>query len=144
MRLSVFTPKKSDQLLIDLRKIYQNYLPEKQLTDKCLSTLIEQSDSQLYVTMFNGRHLGAVQITIKNTTAALSLLTIRDLTRRRGVATNLLREVEKQLQIDGIDNITMDYSKISQGEKEGLILFMQANNYHINRSTKTLQKLLSR
>ena len=143
MRLSVFSPKKSAQLFIDLRKIYHDYLPAEQLTDECLSTLITQADSSLYVTLFNGRHLGAIQITIKKTTAALSLLTVRALTRRRGVATNLLREVEKRLKIDGINNITMDYSEILQGDKEGLILFMQANGYYINQDTSTLQKSLS-
>jgi len=135
MRLSVFIPKKSTQLLIDLRKIYQHYFPQAQLTDEALTALIEQPHSQLYATMFNGRHLGAVQVIISKTEAKLSLLTIRDLTRRRGVAKNLLIEVEKQLKAEGINTISMNYNDISSEEKEGLSLFMQANGYHLTEGT---------
>ena len=59
MRLSVFSPESSSQLLIDLSKIYQNYFTDDQLATESLQTLIENEHSQLYVTMFNERHLGA-------------------------------------------------------------------------------------
>jgi GNAT superfamily N-acetyltransferase len=135
MRLSVFIPQKSTQLLIDLRKIYQDYFTPQQLSDESLTALIEQPDSQLYATMFNGRHLGSIQVTVNNTEAILSLLTVRDLTRRRGVAKNLLREVEKQLKSEGVKTLKMDSSKILTEEKNGLELFMQANGYQLKENS---------
>ena len=131
MRLSVFMPQKSTQLLIDLRKIYQDYFTPQQLTDESLTALIEQPDSQLYATMFNGRHLGAIYITVNNAEAILSLLSVRELTRRRGVAKNLLLEVEKQLKSKGVNTLKMDSNNISQTEKDGLYLFMQASGYDL-------------
>ena len=131
MRLSVFMPQKSTQLLIDLRKIYQDYFTPQQLSDESLIALIEQPDSQLYATMFNGRHLGAIHVTVNNAEAILSLLSVRELTRRRGVAKNLLLEVEKQLKSKGVNTLKMDSNNISQKEKDGLYLFMQASGYDL-------------
>ena len=129
MRLSVFSPKNSPQLLIDLGKIYQDYFTDAQLTTEALQTLVEDDRSQLYVTMFNERHLGAVQVTITNTQAQLSLLTIRDLTRRKGIAKNLLKEVEKHLRVECVNAVTMPLIEIKEEEKQGLKLFMVSCGY---------------
>ncbi len=135
MRLSVFSPENSSQLLIDLRKIYQDYFSEEQLTTESLQALIENEHAQLYVTMFNERHLGALQVTVIEEQAQLRLLTVRDLTRRRGVASNLLKEVEKQLKKQGVKQATMALTEIREGEKAGLTLFMQACGYQLNGDT---------
>ncbi len=132
MRLSVFSPENSSQLLIDLRKIYQDYFSEEQLTTESLQALIENEHAQLYVTMFNERHLGAVQVTVIENQAQLRLLTVRDLTRRRGVASNLLNEVEKQLKKEGVSEVKMELTEIKEAEKAGLTLFMQACGYQLN------------
>lgn len=132
MRLSVFSPESSSQLFIDLRKIYQDYFTDEQLTTESLQTLIENEHSQLYVTMFNERHLGAVQVTVIEDQAQLRLLTVRDLTRRKGIAKNLLREVEKQLKMEDVSEVKMELKEIKEEEKEGLILFMQACGYQLS------------
>lgn len=140
MRLSVFTPEISPQLLIDLRKIYQNYFTDEQLETESLEALVDNEKSLFYATMFNERHLGSVQVTIDNNQALLRLLTIRDLTRRRGIAKNLLKEVEKQLKIKNVCSVKMDIKNIKEEEREGLILFMQACRYQFNDNvfSKTL------
>ena len=135
MRLSVFSPENSSQLLIDLRKIYQDYFSEEQLTTESLQALIENEHAQLYVTMFNERHLGALQVAVIEDQAQLSLLTVRDLTRRRGVASNLLKEVEKQLRTQGVKQVKMELTEIKEGEKAGLTLFMQACGYQLKGDT---------
>lgn len=132
MRLSVFSPASSAQLFIDLRKIYQDYFTDEQLTTQSLQALIENEHSPLYVTMFNERHLGAVQVTVIEEQAQLRLLTVRDLTRRKGIAKNLLKEVEKQLKMDKVSEVKMALEGIKKEEKEGLTLFMQACGYQLN------------
>ena len=132
MRLSVFSPESSSQLFIDLRKIYQDYFTDDQLTTESLQTLIENEHSLFYVTMFNERHLGAVQVTVIEDQAQLRLLAVRDLTRRRGVAKNLLREVETQLKMEGVSEVKMELKEIKEEEKEGLTLFMLACGYQLS------------
>jgi len=131
MRLSVFTPESSAQLLSDLAKIYRNYFTDAQLTNESLQKLIENEQAQFYVTMFNERHLGALQVIVLAEQAQLKLLAVREITRRRGVASNLLREVEKQLKMEGVSEATMELTEIQQEEKAGLSLFMQSCGYQL-------------
>lgn len=131
MRLAVFSPEISPQLFIDLGKIYQHYFTEDQLSTESLQSLIEDGSQQLYVTRFNGRHLGALQVRVTDQQAQLSLLTVRDITRRRGVAKNLLREVEKQLQSEGVEQVIMHLDEIKEEERSGLSLFMLAAGYQL-------------
>jgi len=140
MRLSVFSPESSSQLLIDLAKIYQNCFNEKQLSSESLQALIEDEQAQFYVTRFNGRHLGALQVHRTGNQAQLSLFTVRDVTRRRGVAKNLLSEVEKQLKSQGVLQVSMHLDEIKEEEKNGVRLFMQAAGYQLIGTvfTKTL------
>ncbi|PKF60289.1 aspartate 1-decarboxylase autocleavage activator PanM [Psychromonas sp. psych-6C06] len=132
MRLSVFTPQSSQQLFIDLQKLYKGYLSDSQLTTQGLQDLIETPDKLFFITLFNARHLGAVQVTIDKHTATLSLLCIRDITRRRGVGKNLLREVEKQLANDGVKEVQLLLSEISTPEQQGMQLFMQSCGYQLD------------
>ncbi len=133
MRLSVFSPESSSQLLIDLGKIYQNLFTANQLTAESLLALIENEQAQLYVTLFNDRHLGALQVQTTGNQALLSLLSVRDITRRRGVAKNLLREVEQQLKSEGVVEAKMNLDDIKEEEKNGLTLFMQTCGYQLNK-----------
>lgn len=136
MRLSVCKAETTAQLLIDLKKIYQPYLTDEQLTDEALKAWINRRESDLFVTLFNARHLGGVNVTKTGNTATLNLLTIRDLTRRRGIAKNLLREVEKQLLSEGIEKVTMDVST----NQTDLKPFLIAQSYQIteNQASKNL------
>jgi len=134
MRLSVFSAASSQQLLIDLKKIYQDYLTAEQLTPEALQAMLDNQQQQLFVTMFNERHLGAVQASITGQQAQLGLLTVRDLTRRRGVAKNLLREVEKHLKIKNVTQVKMALTGIKEEEIEGLTLFMQACGYQLSNA----------
>lgn len=129
MRLSVFSPESSSQLFIDLQKLYQDYFSEQQLTTASLENLIHTPNKQFFVTLFNARHLGAVEVESKDNIAHLHLLCIRDITRRRGVGKNLLREVEKHMK--GIDTIELSLSEIKESEQEGMKLFMQACGYQL-------------
>ncbi len=129
MRLSVFSPEISPQLIIDLQKLYQEYLSPQALSESSLQSLINTPNKQFFVTLFNDRHLGAVQVTTENSIAQLSLLCVRDITRRRGVGKNLIREVEKQLIDQGISTVNLQLTDITDVEQEGMKLFMQACGY---------------
>jgi len=125
MRLSVFSPVSTNpQLLIDLNKIYKDYFSEQQLSQQSLEKLIEHNQTQLYVTMFNERHLGAVEVEKMGTKAQLRNLTIRQLTRRKGIAKNLIREVEKHLKHENINEVSMSLTGIKEEEKQGMRLFL--------------------
>ncbi|MEH6452953.1 MAG: aspartate 1-decarboxylase autocleavage activator PanM [Psychromonas sp.] len=143
MRLSVYTPENSQQLLIDLKKLYQNYLSEDQLTDTALQSWIESEQSEVFITLFNARHLGAVQVVIEENEAVLSRLCVRDITRRRGVAKNLLKEVEGQLSERRVTLSKMFIDDISEQEKAGLSLFMGACGYQLIEGVFTKELLES-
>ncbi|HEY5715919.1 MAG TPA: aspartate 1-decarboxylase autocleavage activator PanM [Psychromonas sp.] len=129
MRLSVFLPEQSTQLLIDLQKLYQDYFTPEQLTNESLQALIEDQQAQLFVTLFNARHLGAVRVSTIEREATLSLLCVREVTRRRGVAKNLLNQVEKLLKDEGTEVVKMYLDEFPEKEKQGVTLFMQACGY---------------
>lgn len=137
MRLSVFSPESSTQLFIDLQKIYKDYLSEEKLTVTALEALINMPNKLFFVTLFNERHLGAVQVSIEHNIAQLSLLCVRDLTRRRGVGKNLLREVEKRLKEKGIDQSKLLLSEITESEQQTVSAFMQACGYQLDEQTLT-------
>ena len=135
MRLSVFIPQLTPQLLIDLKKLYQDHLPESELSNSSLTdNLIENKEIQLFVTKFNDRHLGAVKVELQENNAVLSGLCIREVTRRRGIAKNLLREVEKHLVTQKAQNITMALSEFCEEEKQGVTAFMLASNYQLENN----------
>ena len=129
MRLSVFSPKPSAQLFIDLKKLYKGYLSDQQLTEDALKLLVDAPEKQFFVSLFNARHLGAVQVSVDQNKAVLSLLCVRDLTRRRGVGKNLLSEVEKQLREKKINCVSLSLTGIQENEQDGTVLFMQSCGY---------------
>jgi GNAT superfamily N-acetyltransferase len=131
MRLSVFSPESSTQLFIDLPKIYQDYFSPEQLTKESLQALIEDQQAQLFVTLFNARHLGAVRARTTKQEAMLSLLCVRGLTRRRGIAKNLLNKVEQCLKNKKIAVVKMCLDEFPEQQKEGVTLFMQACGYSL-------------
>lgn len=138
MRLSVFianTP--STQLVIDLQKIYANYLPEASLTEQALAEFVTQTTSRLYMTMFNERHIGAVKVQINATQATLSQLTIRDLTRRRGVGKNLLKQLEKSLTTEGITDIEYNLEEVAEIELLATQAFLSDSGYQLNNHIAT-------
>ncbi len=142
MRLSVFIANTvSTQLVIDLQKIYANYLPEASLTEQTLAELITQSSSRLYMTMFNERHIGAVKVQINATQATLSQLTIRDLTRRRGVGKNLLKQLEKSLTAEGMTDIEYNLKEVAEVELLATQAFLSDSGYQLNNHIAT-KKLL--
>lgn len=132
MRLSVFSPECSEQLLIDLKKLYQSYLTAEELTSQALQQFIETPNKLFFVTLFNARHLGAVQVTIEQAEAQLHRLCVRDITRRRGVGKNLLREVEKQLKEQGVSRVTLSLDEITSEEQPAMTWFMQHCGYQAN------------
>jgi GNAT superfamily N-acetyltransferase len=81
----------SRQDLIDLGKIW----PE-QSTEQWLSWL-STTDHLLFAACFNERLLAAVKVSLSQQQGQLSDLMVRELTRRRGVGSYLLSEVQQQL-----------------------------------------------
>ncbi len=67
----------------------------------------------------------------------LSLLCVRDITRRRGVGKNLIREVEKQLMGQGVNTVNLLLTDIAEIEQEGMKLFMQSCGYQFANSQLT-------
>ena len=132
MRLSVFIANTlSTQLIIDLQKIYLTYLPESVVNEQAISKVLAQTSSRLYLTMFNERHIGAVKVQLDTTQATLSDLCIREITRRRGVGKNLLKQVEKSLASEGIKKITYDLKEISEEELLNTQAFLSDSHYNI-------------
>lgn len=140
MRLSVFVADTlSTQLTIDLQKIYLNERPEASLTAQALSDELQKKSSLLYVTMFNDRHIGAVKVSKKGGQAILSELCIRDITRRRGIGKNLLRQVEKELFADGINSIEYDFTEVQQQQSLSTQAFLSDSGYSLNGHIATKQ-----
>lgn len=133
MRLSVFLPESSPQLLIDLQKLYKGYLTKEQLTNKSLQEMINDDNKLIFVTLFNARHLGAVQVSIQQNRAQLIHFCVRDITRRRGVGKNLLNQVEKQLKERGVSEVQLTLNDIRTDEQQGLKIFMETCGYQSNQ-----------
>jgi len=135
MRLSVFIANKlSTQLIIDLQKIYADYLPSTDLTEQAITEQLQQTSSRLFVTMFNDRHIGAVKVTVTDNQATLSQLTIRDLTRRRGVGKNLLTQIQKILSTENITHIQYDLIEVTQTERSATQAFLSNSGYTIENN----------
>lgn len=140
MRLSVFIAKiQSPQLIIDLQKIYNHILPEASLTEAAFNNMLSDTSSNTYVTMFNERHIGAVKVHINTTQAILSQLCIRDITRRRGIGKNLLKQIEKELTDKKIKNIQYDLKEVSQEEILNTEAFLLDSGYSVNDSIASKQ-----
>ncbi|WP_409440314.1 aspartate 1-decarboxylase autocleavage activator PanM [Psychromonas sp. GE-S-Ul-11] len=133
MRLSVFIADTlSTQLVIDLQKIYGNYLPATSLTTEAITEQLNDSTSRLFLTMFNERHIGGVKVQITGTTATLSQLQIRDLTRRRGVGKNLLTQVEKQLKAEGVAQVEYALTEVDESALLATQAFLVNSDYQVN------------
>lgn len=133
MRLSVFTVDTlSTQLIIDLQKIYSNIWPAASLTAQALNNIFITNTAQLFVTMFNERHIGSVKITIESEEATLSLLCVRDITRRRGIGKNLLKQVEKTLVENGLKGVRYDLTEIPSQHLLSTQAFLSDSGYCIS------------
>jgi hypothetical protein len=88
----------SPQDLIDLTKIYQDYPPfaDKNEADiqQWLHEQMAVSDQQLYAMRFNDRLLAAALLRQQNNTCLLHSLCVRQLTRRRGAASKLIKDIQ--------------------------------------------------
>ena len=140
MRLSVFIANQpSSQLITDLQKIYLVDLPEQSLTEQVIDKLFAQANSRLFMTMFNERHIGAVKVTTEAKKSTLSKLCIREITRRRGIGKNLLREVEKKLVSEGVDHIQYDLSEVKQNVVLATQAFLMDSGYLIDANIASKQ-----
>lgn len=94
--------------LQDLVKIYKDYLDE---TDENIESWVEQqldNKQRLFAGRFNSRLLGAIWATEKSTKNwHLEQLCVRSITRRRGVARQLMQLLAQQAQKQGI-TLTID------------------------------------
>ena len=133
MRLSVFmVPALPAQLVIDLQKIYADYLPAASLTEKAISETLQETGTRVYATMFNERHIGAVKVNISGSKATLSQLTIRDLTRRRGVGKNLLVQIEKSLIQEGMKQVEYNLQEVAEKEYLSTQAFLADSGYSLD------------
>lgn len=140
MRLSVFMVSTlPSQLVIDFQKIYAGYIPAESLTEQAISELLKETGTRIYATMFNERHIGAVKVNIDDATAHLSQLTVRDLTRRRGVGKNLLTQIEKLLRVEGIQHIEYNLQEVDDKEYLATQAFLSDSDYLLNEHIATKQ-----
>jgi len=99
--IRLLAPEAQDK--IDLGKIW----PENTAIPLDLS-----ENQRLYAAKFNDRLLGAVQVTLKGTQGVLTALSVREVTRRRGVGQYLVEEVLRdnseithwKISADGVEN----------------------------------------
>ena len=87
---------------IDLGKIW---------SENAVMQLDLSEDKRLYAAKFNDRLLGAVRVTLKGTQGVLTALSVREITRRRGVGQYLVEEVLR-------DNSEIAHWTISANEVE--------------------------
>ena len=80
----------SEQDLIDLEKIYQDY-PSDLRWGSLQGELQENPRMQLYAARFNARLLAAISCTVKDSEIHLNHLCVRKVTRQRHVGRDLLR-----------------------------------------------------
>lgn len=132
MRLSVFiVDTLSIQLMVDLQKIYADYLSPANLTEQVIQQQLEAPSSRLYMTMFNERHIGAATVTIDDKKATLSQLTIRDLTRRRGVGKNLLAQIQTSLTSENITQIQYNLNEVNKADLLTMHDFLLNSGYTV-------------
>ena len=80
--IRLLAPEAQDK--IDLGKIW---------SENAVMQLDLSEDKRLYAAKFNDRLLGAVQVTLNGTQGVLTALSVREITRRRGVGQYLVEEV---------------------------------------------------
>lgn len=87
VRLEAIT-QPSEQDLIDLEKIYQDFPAAIESAE-----VLRQSDAEhvLFAGRFNDRLLGAMQVVFQQSCAEIRFLCVREITRRRHVARDMLR-----------------------------------------------------
>jgi len=135
MRLSVFIANQpSAQLIIDLQKIYLDLLPKAALTEQSITQTLLEKNTRLFMTMFNDRHIGAVKVVTETSKAVLSQLCIREITRRRGIGKNLLKQIEKQLAKEAINEVEYNLQEVSENELKATQLFLVDSGYTINEN----------
>ncbi|TEW44747.1 aspartate 1-decarboxylase autocleavage activator PanM [Psychromonas algicola] len=135
MRLSVFiADQPSPQLIIDLQKIYSGLLATESLTEQAVHKLLSEPCTRLFMTMFNERHIGAVKVVTEAKKAVLSQLCIREITRRRGIGKNLLKQVETQLASEAINNVEYSLEEVNASELAAMQVFLEACGYTIKEN----------
>jgi len=138
MRLSVFIANQpSAQLVIDLQKIYSGLLANDVLTEQAITQTLLETNTRLFMTMFNERHIGAVKVVTDTSKAVLSQLCIREITRRRGIGKNLLKQIEKQLATEAINEVEYNLQEVSESELKATQLFLVNSGYTINENIAT-------
>ena len=135
MRLSVFIANQpSPQLVIDLQKIYLDLLPKAALTEQSITQTLLEKNTRLFMTMFNERHIGAVKVVTDTSKAVLSQLCIREITRRRGIGKNLLKQIEKQLAKEAMKEVEYNLQEVNESELKTTQLFLVDSGYTINEN----------
>ena len=135
MRLSVFIANQtSPQLIIDLQKIYLDLLPVETLTEQAIQACLSEPCTRLFMTMFNERHIGAVKVVTEAKKAVLSQLCIREITRRRGIGKNLLKQVETQLVSEAINEVEYSLEEVNENELTIMQTFLQECGYTIKEN----------
>ncbi|OXS13790.1 GNAT family N-acetyltransferase [Zobellella denitrificans] len=110
------------------------------LTVHCLSRLPEQhrhhaelilqgrtppDQAMLYLATFNDR---AVALAWRREDT-LEFIAVRDLTRRRGIGQELLRQVKQEAKAAGLTRLDCDPAQAPDGEREGLAAFLQGQGF---------------
>ena len=140
MRLSVFIANQtSPQLIIDLQKIYLNLLPTETLTEQAIQQSLSEPCTRLFMTMFNERHIGSVKVVTETKKAVLSQLCIREITRRRGIGKNLLKQVETQLVSEAINEVEYSLEEVNESELAAMQIFLKECGYTIKENIATKQ-----
>jgi len=119
MKLTIIRLQRlSAQDISDLQKIW----PQEDIA--ALEQTLDD-DHRLYAARFNDRLLAAVRMVVKEETGTLSQLTVREVTRRRGVGQYLLEDTLAQNPHITRWSVTLDGS-----EAAGVIAaFMQAAGF---------------
>ncbi len=82
----------SEQEWLDLEKLYQDY-PEPFRVEELRRLLSANPATRLFVARFNDRILGALTLATTGSNNTIDHLCVRAVTRRRGVARDLLRQM---------------------------------------------------
>ena len=105
-----------------------NHIPDLQqaYVDPILQGRALPAQVQFYLATFNEK---AVALAWREQTA-IAFIAVRDITRRRGVGQELLRQIKLDAQAEGLSLLSCNTEQAANIEQAGLVAFLEAQGFN--------------
>ena len=105
-----------------------NHIPELQqaYVDLILQGAALPAPAQFYLATFNEK---AVALAWRDQ-ERLEFIAVRDITRRRGIGQELLRQIKLDAKAEGLSQLNCDTAQAATAEQAGLVAFLQAQGFN--------------